>query len=239
MSTQNKEIVLGDVVKYEDPHELCRVQKNVSRVLAATVGLIVGECMEPDTDVAQIHTADSAGNTADGGTFKLGYKGQWTTALAWNVSAADAKTAFELLSLVTDTITFSASPMINGTTATWTTAGQKVEIDVDGRLLLDDAVVMDDATIPVSTIGSTTAEMVIIATGTNCSGILLEKVTLADLKAGNNLRRPFLVKGTSIVDGDNLFALAAQLTDSKTALAALDITIRTEPSIYQSGPPTS
>ncbi len=120
MTIQTKETVIGDFLKWELPHELCRETRIVSRDLNG-VAMACGEICEPDTAVAQIATtANVAGApTADSGTFKLGYKGQWTTALAWNVTLADAKTAFELLSTVTDTITFSASPAITGTTATW------------------------------------------------------------------------------------------------------------------------
>ena len=157
MSLQTKEMVIGDVVKYELPHELARSKVHITCIPGATVGLVVGEILEPGGAVAQIHTTDTKGNTADGGTFKLGYKGQWTTALAFGVTLADAKTAFELLSTVTDTVTFSASPMINGTTCTWGTAGKKATIEVDGRLLLDLAVVMDDATLAISTGGSVAA----------------------------------------------------------------------------------
>jgi len=236
---QTKEIVLGDVVKWELPHEYCRANKNVSRDLAATVGLNVGEIMEADAAVAQIHTTDTKGKTADGGTYKLGYKGQWTTAIAFGALLGDVKIAFELLSTVTDTITFSAAATIHGTTATWTTAGQKAEIEVDGRLLLDDTVVMDDMVIPVSTIGSTAAE-VVIAVGTgDATCILLEKVTLADLLVGNNISRAFLVRGSAIVDSDQVTVLAAEKADALIALTALGIQFRTEPTLYQVGPPTA
>ena len=240
MSTQTKETVLGDVVKWEQPHEYCRSNLVISRNLTATVGLAVGECLEPDTAVAQIHTtANVAGApTADGGTYRLGYKGQWTTALAWNATLATAKTAFELLSTVTDTVTFSAAPAVRGTTCTWATAGPKDEIEVDSRLLLDGVVVMTMTT-AVSTIGSLVASRVIIATGSNATSILLEKVTVAELNDGNNIERACLVRGAAIVDSDQLAVLAAQKAAALTALIALGIQFRTEPTIYQSGPPTA
>lgn len=241
MSTQNKETVLGDVVKWENPHEYCRSSLVISRDLTApAAGLPVGECLEPDTAVAQIHTTTNTAGapTADGGTFRLGYKGQWTTALAFGVTLGDAKTAFELLSTVTDTITFSASPAITGTTATWATTGPKAEIEWDTRLLLDGAVVCGTLS-PVSTIGSLVASQVVIATGSNATSILLEKVTQAQLLVGNNIRRACLVRGSSIVDSDQLTVLAAQKADALTALIALGIQMRTEPSIYQLGPPTA
>ncbi len=241
MSTQNKEMVIGDVVKWEMPHELARAKVHITNIPGATVGLIVGEILEPGGAVAQIHTTANvaAAPTADGGTYKLGYNGQWTTALAWNATLATAKTAFELLSTVTDTVTFSAAPAVTGTTCTWATAGKKAKIDVDSRLLLDGAVVMT-MTAPVTTGGSTAAASAkIIATGANADYILLEKVTLADLQTELNIERAVITGGECIVDGDNLFALAAQLAGAKTALIARGITIRTEPTLYQSGPPTA
>ncbi len=241
MSTQTKERVLGDVLKFETPHEYCRSNLVISRDLAAAAaGLQVGECLEPDTAVAQIHTTTNTAGapTADGGTFRLGYKGQWSTNIAWNATAGDTKTAFELLSTVTDTITFSAAFAITGTTATWATAGPKDEIDVDARLLLDGAVVCGTLT-PVSTIGSVATSVVLIATGANASAILLEKVTQAELLVGNNIERACLVRGAAIVDSDQVTVLAAQKAAALTALIALGIQFRTEPTIYQAGPPTS
>lgn len=239
MSTQVKERVLGDTLKWETPHEYCRSNLVISRDLSATEGLDVGELLEPDTAVAQVHTGTNTagGPLADGGTYRIGYKGQWTTALAWNASAATIKTAFELLSTVTDTITFSAAICITGSTATWGTAGPKAEIDFDTRLLLDGAVVMGSLA-PVSTIGSLVASRVIIATGANATSILLEKVTLADLLIGNNIERACLVRGAAIVDSDEVSVLAAEKAAALTALIALGVQFRTEPTIYQSGPPT-
>ena len=242
MAFQTKEIVLGDVVKNEYPMEYCRTNKNVSRDLTATVGLNVGEIMEADTLVAQIHTMTAIGATdPDGGTFKLGYKGQWTTAIAFDALVGAVKDAFELLSTVTDTITFGAQIDTLGAAPiviTWGTGGQKDEIELDSRLLLDGAVVLDGANKPtllVTTIGSTTAEVVIAIGTADATCILLEKVTLADLKAKNNISRAFLVRGPSIVDSDNLTVLAAEKTDALIALTALGIQFRTEPTIYSSG----
>ena len=101
MSLKEKAICIGDIIKWETPHEYCRVNKRVSRNLTAALALPVGEIMEPDGAAAQVHTFDMDSPSAwdpDGGTYKLGYKGEWTTALAYNASANDIKTAFELLS---------------------------------------------------------------------------------------------------------------------------------------------
>ncbi len=241
MSVQNKEMVIGDVVKFELPHELARSKIHITCIPGATVGLVVGELLEPGGAVAQIHTFTTGADApnSDAGTYKLGYKGQWTTALAFNASAADIKTAFELLSTVTDTITASAAHD-NAVTITWTTAGKKAVINADHRLLTDGGIVMTSTTLDISTGGSVAAtSAIIIATGANADYILLEKVTLAELQTGADIERAAISKGDCIVDGDNLFALAAELAGAKAALVARGITIRTEPTIYQSGPPTA
>ncbi|KKM89472.1 hypothetical protein LCGC14_1248410, partial [marine sediment metagenome] len=207
MSTQTKERVIGDVVKWEQPHEICRKKLHITVIPGATLALNVGDCLEPGGAVAQVHTTTNTAGapTADGGTFKLGYKGQWTTALAFGVTLAAAKTAFELLSTVTDTVTFSASPAITGTTCTWATAGKKDDILWDTRLLLDGAVVCGTLS-PVSTGGSTAAGSgKIVATGANADYILLEKVSLADLIAEPLIERTVLYQGDCIVDGDQLY----------------------------------
>ncbi len=239
MSTKTKEMVLGDVVKWELPHGLARAKVHITNIPGATLALVVGELLEPGGAVAQIHTATNTagGPTADGGTYRLGYKGQWTTALAWNANAATAKTAFELMSTVDDTVTFSAAPVITGTTCTWATAGKKAKINVDARLLLDGAVVMGTL-FPVTTGGSVAASSAkIVATGANADYILLENVSLTELQTGLDIERAVITKGECIVDGDNLYAVAAQLAGAKTAMIARGVTIRTEPTIYQSGPP--
>ena len=239
MSTQTKEMVIGDVVKWEIPHEIARSKVHITCIPGATVGLVVGEILEPGGAVAQIHTAATA-LTADGGTYRIGYKGQWTTALAWDANAAACKAAFELLSTVTDTVTFSAAYSISASTMTWTTAGKQETLDIDARLLLDGAVVMTDLVSTITTGGSTAAgSAIILATAANADYILLEKVLLVDLQTDGVIERAVISRGECIVDGDNLFGLAAELAGAKTALAARGITIRTEPAIYQSGPPTS
>lgn len=240
MTVQTKEIVVGDVVNWELPNYLCRKAIPIKRVLAATKALVVGECMEPATAVAQIHTITTFADapTADGGTFRLGYKGQWTTDLDFDETAANIKTAFELLSLVTDTITVSA-PFATTVTITWGTAGQKDEIGLDARKLLDGTVAMTSATLTVTTEGSTATDNVIIATGGNVNGILLEKVTLEDLKGQNNIKRAFLTRGDAEVNGNNLYTIAAQLAATKTALEVLGIRVRAEATIYQVGVPVT
>jgi len=239
MSTQQKNPVVGDVVKYESPHALCREERHITMVAGATLPLVVGEMMEPDTAVAQIDTYTCTG-TADGGSFKLGYRGQWTAAIAFGANAAAIKTAFELLDTVTDVITASAA-LVNGTTLTWTTAGHKEVIEIDARLLTDTGVSMEgDSAIATTTQGTLVADMVICATGGAVTGVLLDEVSLIELQTNPRIERAFLIAsdGVAIVDGDKLYAIAAQLAAGIAAIDALaGINVRYEPSILSSGTP--
>ena len=234
MSVQTKDVALGDVVLYETPLEYCRVNMRISRDLAAAADIPVGGVLEPDGAVAQVHTYTCTA-VADGGTYKLGYKGQWTTALAFDANAAAIKAAFEALSTVDDTITASAA-LVSGTTITWTTNGAKDEIDIDARLLTDGGVSMDgDSAIAVTTIGSTASDAVILATGANADYILLEMVTKEELLVGNNIERAVLTRGPAVVDWTQCSGAAAQMAAAKTALIARGIDCRTEATTYSSG----
>jgi len=111
---------------------------------------------------------------------------------------------------------------------------------VDASLLLDGAVVMSDLVATHTTPGSVAAtDVVLCATGGNVTGILLEPISLVRLQTDNNIRAPFLVKGPSLVLGDNLYTIAAQLAAAKAAMIVLGVTIRSGSTLYQSGPPTS
>lgn len=250
MSVQNKETVIGDVVKWELPHEIARGKVHITCIPGATVGLVVGEILEPGAAVAQIHTMTALAGALDpdAGTFKLGYKGQWTGAIAYDEVVGTVKSTFEALSTVTDTVTVGAQIDTLGAaplTITWSTAGKKDDIEIDGRLMIDGAVYMGvpgvtQPSLVISTGGSTAAGSgIILATGANADYILLEKVILADLQTDGLIERAVITKGDCILDGDNLFGLAAELAGAKTALIARGMTIRTEPTLYQSGVPTS
>jgi len=240
MATKEKPVCFGDVVKSMSAHALCTEQRHITMVAAATLPLVVGEMMEPDTAVAQIETYTCAG-TADGGTFALGFEGAWSAPIAFNANAAAIKAAFELLPTVIATgLTVTASAaLVTGTTITWSAAAHLSGIDIDARLLTDGGVSMEgDSAIAITTPGTLVADMVICATGGNVTGVLLEDVDLLELQTNPLIERAFLVAsdGVAIVDGDNLYAVAAQ---SAAAIAAIDalagINVRYEPNIFSSG----
>lgn len=69
---------------------------------------------------------------------------------------------------------------------------------------------------------------IVVATGANCNAILLEDVLLADLIAGDTTR-VCLIRGSAIVDTDQLTCATAQKAAAVAALLALGILVRSEP----------
>ena len=64
---------------------------------------------------------------------------------------------------------------------------------------------------------------IIVATGANCDAILIEPVSLVDLKAAAVVKRACLVRGPAVIDSDHLSVDSGEKADALTALAALDI----------------
>lgn len=235
MNIKNKNLVLGDVFKYGIPSAICIQKLRIKRDLTATKGLVLGEIIELATDVAQVHLITVPSGSLSSGTYRLGYKGQWTTELDYDASTTDMKTAFELLSTVDDEVTFS-NILTMGTTITWSTEGKKDEIDIlPINLKMGSLDVSSYISIKVYTVGSIDSDCVKVTTGSNAEGILLEEVTLEDLNDNNNIIRSVLVEGPSIVCGNNLYCDPDQLTDALIALDGYGITIRYEPEVYESG----
>lgn len=69
---------------------------------------------------------------------------------------------------------------------------------------------------------------VVVATGASCDSVLLEKVDLADLVAGDT-KRAALVRGPAIINSTQVNVASAQKAAALTALAALGIISRAEP----------
>jgi len=142
MSSISEGRVLGDVLKYEAPLYYCREEYEVTRVLAAAAGLEVGRAMDFDAAVAAVQTYTSTG-TADGGTYMLGYKGQWTTALAWNANIAAINAALDIMVALSGgtagDIVYAGGVLLQtaGTFTFLNTLGNVPEIAIDARLLTD------------------------------------------------------------------------------------------------------
>ena len=247
MAELGKGVTTGNVILSEAPLHECRSDLFVVRDLAATEGIPAGTAMEPSIAgaVAAIQTVATAG-TADGGTYRMGFQGIWTAPIAWNAVAGTVKTAFELISGtyngVAITITASAAASINGTTITFVnTMGNMPEIEMDGRLLLDGAVVMDDIVLTTTTVGELAVHMEPAVTGGNTSGILLEPVSLSDRLLGSQwpLRRSFLVRGPSVINGDAMVVPVAQRAAALAALLALGVVAESQPTMVNTGTPRS
>ncbi len=63
---------------------------------------------------------------------------------------------------------------------------------------------------------------VVCTTGASANGVLVDAVSLADLKAGD-VKAAVLMRGPALVKSAGLTIDSAQLADALTALAALDI----------------
>jgi len=100
-----------------------------------------------------------------------------------------------------------------------------------------------DSAIATTTAGELATGKMVAATTANSDCILLEAVSLDQLQngVGVELRRPFLVRGPSVVNVDQIFPQIAAGTEADliTALETLGIQCRTEAEMTETGLPTS
>lgn len=266
---------LGDIVKYESPMHICREEYEVTRVLAAVEGLQVGRGMDFDAAVAavQTYTTEDAGVgpptgpltwIADGGTYRLGYKGHWTGILAWNANVAAVNAALDILVVLSggvagDIVFANVGGDLLIATNTFTflnTLGNVPDVIVDARLLTDATYAAPDndghghVAITTTTAGELATMKMVTANTANVDCILLEEVSLAELQnsSGEALRRPFLVRGHAVVNATAMYAQmvasaagvgASTLAQLITALLALGITGREESAFTDEGTPRS
>lgn len=250
---------IGDIVLYETPMSYAREEFEVTRVLAATEGLKVGRAMDFDAAVAgvqtyQTETAAPETWVADGGTYRLGYRGYWTTPLAWNDTVATMNTALDILVALSGgsagDIVFAnvgGDLLIKTNTFTFLNSlGNVPDIVLDLRLMTDATYpgrpMTGHATLLTTTAGELATMKMVASTTANADSILLEAVSLEDLQnaSGEALRRPFLVRGPSIVNVTAIYEQvgAGTIADLITALEALGIQTRTEPTETSEGTPS-
>lgn len=248
MSTLTKGPALGDIVLYETPAKICREEYEVTRVLAATQAYEVGTPMDFDAAVAAVQTLATV-PAADGGTYRIGFRGLWTEAIAWGEAAAGCKTAFELISGGV-IVTFSAAWVISGSTLTFAnTVGNIPEVLVDDRLLTVGGVSMDgECVVTTTTVGELAVMKMVATAAANVDAVLLERVSLTDLQnaSGEKLRRSFIMRGHVVLNATKIadegrkhtaaFGTAAQ---TQTALIALGMGARLEPIMTDEGTPSS
>ena len=84
MASSSLPIVIGDVILSEAPRHYCRCDHEVTRVPAATVGLVAGQAMDFTAAAAaavQTYYTEAAGANgigpetwvADGGSYRIGF----------------------------------------------------------------------------------------------------------------------------------------------------------------------
>lgn len=242
MSVISKGVAIGDVILSEAPNHYGRCDHEITAMTPAqiatayaagtltTAGLLPGQAMDftaAAVAAVQTFTAPVAAPLADGGTYRLGFQGQWTAPIAWNGNAAAVKAAFELISGtyrgVAITITASAAACITGSTITFVnTMGNVPVIQFDGRLCLDGTVPMTGGTFLTTTFGELTTFKEFATTTGNIDSILIEPVSIAELGGdGNSLRRSFLTRGPAVVNADAITCGAGTVAAAVAALVAL------------------
>ncbi len=261
MTTIAKGPALGEIVIYETPAAICRESYEVTRVLAATLALEVGTPMDFDAAVAAVQTyTTNGGFVADGGTYRLGFAGYWTTPLAWNATVAQMNTALDVMIVLSggvagDIVTANVGGDLLISTNTFTflnTLGNVPEIQMDLRLMTDGGVAYPAnfanlSTMLTTTVGELATMKMIAAAAANTDAILLERVSLEDLQnaSGEKLRRPFLMRGHAVVNATEIAKQGTRQTaafgtavQTQTALVAIGIQARLEPIMTNEGTPS-
>lgn len=242
--------VLGDVLAYEPPFYYAREEYEVTRVLGATAKLEVGRAMDFDSAVACTQTV-TMGTASASGTFTITVKGQTTAPIAFGANVAAINTALDLAVVragwdggdVVFTQVGGDSMVTTNTFIFNVTRGNPADLIFDTRLLLTAGGAEAVITIATTVAGELATNKMVATTTANSDCILLAEVSLVDLinADGEALRRPFLVRGPSIVNVDQIFPQIASgtLADLITALVALGIQCRTQPQITSYGTPSA
>lgn len=259
MSIKTEGTALGDVLLYEAPMGYARDEYEIVRDLLATEGISAGTVLENSIATAtagvQTYSTETGGETwiADGGTYRLGYKGYWTTPLAWNASIATTNTALDVMVALSggtagDIVAANVGGDLLIATNTFTflnTLGNVPEVTLDVRLLTDATYAgrsfQGHASIATTTVGELAAHAEPCVTGAQAFAILLEAVSLTDRvnASGEKLRRAVLVRGPSVINSDAMvLGTGAVRADAVTALEALGIQTRTEPTVTVEGTPS-
>ena len=258
MATIVKGPALGDIVLHESPMRMCRTEYEVTRVLAATLPYEVGTPMDFDAAVAAVQTyTTNGGFVADGGTYRLGYKGYWTAALAWNANVAAINAALDILVALSggaagDIVHANVGGDLLISTNTFTflnTLGNVPEVLLDERLLTDATVPINvGSTILTTTVGELATMKMVAALAANVDAILCERVSLVDLQnaSGEKLRRSFIMRGHCVLNATKIadegrkhtpaFGTAAA---TMAALLALNMNARLEPVMTNEGTPSA
>ena len=250
MASSSLPIVIGDVILSEAPRHYCRCDHEVTRTLAATEGLVAGQAMDFTAGaVAAVQTVTIDTLVNDGGTFRIGYKGFWTTAIAGDADDATINAALDVMVALSggtagDIVYLGAGAadiLITASTFTFlNTLGNVPDLIIDDRLLTDGGVSMEGTcSIATTTAGELTTMKEFATTTANADSILLEPVSLDDLQnaSGEKLRRSFLTRGPSTVNADAVTCPAGTVASLVTALEALGIQCHREATMTEKGTP--
>ena len=249
MSEIAKGVAIGDVILSEAPRHYCRCDHPVTRELAATVGLVPGQAMDFTAAAAAAVQTITSTLTADGGTYRIGYKGQWTTILAWNANDAAINAALDIAVALSggtagDIVYLGAGAadlLITASTFTFlNTLGNVEDVVIDDRLLTDGGVTMaKDYSVATTTAGELATGKEWATTTANADSILLEAVSLTDLQNadGESLRRSFLTRGPSTINADAVTCPAGTVAALVAALEALGIQCHREATMTEEGTP--
>lgn len=252
MASKSKGPAIGDIILSEAARHYCRCDHPVTRELAATLKLVPGQAMDfTAAAVAAVQTYTSVG-TADGGTYRIGYKGVWTTILAWNANVAAINAALDVMIVLCGGVAgdivhanVGGDLLITTNTFTWlNTLGNVEDVIIDLRLCTDGGVNMHTLQAGASPIATTTAGELTTGkewatTTANADSILLEEVSLTDLQNGDGqgLRRSFLTRGPSTINADAVTCPAGTRAALVTALEALGIQCHREATMTNEGTP--
>jgi len=242
MAVSSKTRSIGDIILSEAPRHYCRSDHEVTRDLAATVGLVAGQAMDfTAAAVAAVQTYTTAGGfVADGGSYRIGWMGFWTTALAWDANIVAINAALDVMVVLSgntagDIVCANVGGDLLISTNTFTflnTEGNVEDIVLDLRLMTDGGLTyaaIQAATlgaggfIATTTAGELTTGKEWATTTANIDSILLEPVSLTDLQNGDGetLKRSFLTRGPATVNADAITCPAGTVAAAVAALLAL------------------
>lgn len=237
MAVSSKLVALGDVILSEAPRHYCRCDHEVTRDPAATLALVPGQAMDfTAAPVAAVQTYTTTfARIADGGTYRLGWMGFWTTALAWDATIAQMNTALDIMVALSgntagDIVAANVGGDLLIATNTFTflnTEGNVEDIVLDLRLLTDATFpgtnLQGYGVITTTTAGELATGKEWATTSANIDSILLEPVSLTDLQnaRGTLLKRSFLCRGPATVNWDAITVPAGTAAAGIAALAAL------------------
>lgn len=185
MTAQTQGALLSDAIsrEFDADSAYCREVVTIVAATAVAIGDVLKRTSEAEAGDTDQVTVITFGETPDGGTFRVGINGQFTTEQAWNVSTANLTTALNALANVT-----SGDIVVTGTAGSDYTltfaanlGGQEVVVQVDDEVT--DGGVETSTTVLTTVLGSLPAgggewaPLAAAADGKLAAGICIGEVT--------------------------------------------------------------